>query len=128
MPAGTGVCVVNTLPAVNTSRASVNESPCSFIRMRIRSSARNAACPSFMWHTSGLMPSVFKSPYAADTQQDFLADAGLPVAAIELRGYIPVFRPVLPDIGIKQVQGNRADLRFPDARTHRRHPDIQSRS
>ena len=52
MPAGTGVCVVNTVPARPTSRASSKLSPCSAYS-RIRSRPRNPAWPSLVWKTSG---------------------------------------------------------------------------
>ena len=48
-PAGTGVCVVNTLVANTSSRASAKERFWEAIRSRIRSKIRNAECPSFMW-------------------------------------------------------------------------------
>ena len=49
IPAGTGVCVVKMVLAALSSRASWKVSLFSFISRRIRSSARNAQCPSFMW-------------------------------------------------------------------------------
>ncbi len=52
MPAGTGVCVVNTVPARQTSMASSKLSPCSAYS-RIRSRPRNPAWPSLVWNTSG---------------------------------------------------------------------------
>jgi hypothetical protein len=48
MPAGTGVCVVKTLLAATTSRASEKLAPWRCITCRMRSRAMNAACPSFM--------------------------------------------------------------------------------
>ncbi len=53
MPAGTGVWVVNTVPARTVDSASEKDSPLSAISARIRSRPRNPACPSFMWNTSG---------------------------------------------------------------------------
>jgi hypothetical protein len=53
MPAGTGVCVVNTLLARQASNASSNVSLYSLMNRRIRSMANNAECPSFMCQTVG---------------------------------------------------------------------------
>ena len=52
MPAGTGVWVVNTVPARQTSMASSKLRPRSAYS-RIRSRPRNPACPSLVWNTSG---------------------------------------------------------------------------
>jgi hypothetical protein len=55
MPAGTGVCVVKTLAAITCWRAwsKVRLGLASSSR-RVRSRARNALCPSFMWKTVGV--------------------------------------------------------------------------
>jgi len=47
-PAGTGVWVVKTPVASTTSRACAKVRPFVSIRSRIRSTTRNAECPSFM--------------------------------------------------------------------------------
>ncbi len=52
MPAGTGVCVVNTVPARHSSWASSKLSPYPAYSL-IRSTPRNPACPSLVWNTSG---------------------------------------------------------------------------
>ncbi len=52
IPAATGVCVVNTVPARQTSMASSKLSPCSAYS-RMRSRPRKPACPSLVWNTSG---------------------------------------------------------------------------
>ena len=56
MPAGTGVCVVNTCLADAPCRASSKLMLCFSTSRRMRSRARNAECPSFMWQTFGSMP------------------------------------------------------------------------
>ena len=56
-PAGTGVCVVKTVDARSRSIASSADRPCSSTSSRIRSSWRNAECPSFRWKTVGSRPS-----------------------------------------------------------------------
>ena len=52
MPAGTGVCVVKTVPARDSSSASLKESPAATYSL-IRSRPRKPACPSLVWNTSG---------------------------------------------------------------------------
>ena len=52
MPAGTGVCVVNTVPARQRSSAVSKSSP-SFMYSRMRSRPRKPAWPSLVWNTSG---------------------------------------------------------------------------
>lgn len=52
MPAGTGVWVVNTVPARTASRASSNDSRAS-VSSRMRSRPRKPAWPSLVWNTSG---------------------------------------------------------------------------
>jgi hypothetical protein len=56
-PAGTGVCVVNTVEASTRSRASAASAPSATIA-RMRSSASSAECPSFMWYTVGRSPAA----------------------------------------------------------------------
>ena len=52
MPAGTGVWVVNTVPARTPASASSKLSP-SAASSRIRSRPRKPAWPSLVWNTSG---------------------------------------------------------------------------
>jgi hypothetical protein len=60
-PAGTGVWVVKTPVASTTSRACAKVRPCDAIRSRIRSTTRNAECPSFMWYTVAWIPRAFSA-------------------------------------------------------------------
>ena len=57
-PAATAVCVVKRFPARVTVSATSNGCPVSSIKFLARSRTANAACPSFKWQTSGLMPSA----------------------------------------------------------------------
>ena len=52
MPAGTGVWVVNTVPARLRSSAVSKSSPAAMCS-RMRSRPRNPAWPSLVWKTSG---------------------------------------------------------------------------
>ena len=53
MPAGTGVCVVNTVPARVISSAVSKSTWSRWARSRIRSRLRKPAWPSLLWNTSG---------------------------------------------------------------------------
>ena len=48
-PAGTGVCVVNTVFELAMSLATSNDTCFSFIVFFIISNVKNAECPSFIW-------------------------------------------------------------------------------
>ena len=53
MPAGTGVCVVNTVPARTADSASSNDRLRPDVSSRSRSRPRKPAWPSLVWNTSG---------------------------------------------------------------------------
>ena len=53
MPAGTGVCVVNTVPARTACSASSKSRPSFSTSSRMRSMPRKPAWPSLVWNTSG---------------------------------------------------------------------------
>ena len=91
MPAGTGVCVVNTVPARDTSSAaSKRERPpaVASVSSRIRSRPRKPAWPSLVWNTSGSGAPVQPGedpdrPHAADAEQHLLPQPVLGVAAVQ---------------------------------------------
>ena len=120
MPAGTGVCVVNTVDDRTTVSAVSKSSPAS-INSRMRSTPRKPACPSFMWNTSGAgRPSDFGEradrAHPADAGQDLLLDPVFLVAAVEPVGDAAQLVLVLRDVGIQQQQRDSAHLRNPHAR------------
>ena len=117
-PAGTGVCVVNTVERFTSSSASSNERPCSIIS-RMRCSATNAAWPSFRCHTVGVMPSARKRADAADAEDDFLLDAGLAIAAVEARRQLAIPRRVFREVGVEQEQPHAAEAHAPHRGQHR---------
>ena len=118
LPAGTGVCVVKQVPAATASRAVAKSSRVSSISARMRSRPQNAECPSFMWQTVGGLPRAPQGADAADAEDHFLADAHVVVAAVEPGGDGAVFRRVLRDVGVEQVERHPADLDAPDAHQH----------
>ena len=84
-PAGTGVCVVNTVIRATRRSASSKPIPSACIRSRIISSPANALWPSFRWRTPGRDLQRAQRPDAADAQEQFLANADAVVAAVEPR-------------------------------------------
>ena len=60
-PAGTGVCVVNTVFAEHIDFATSNDTCFSSIMSFITSNVKNAECPSFIWHTAGFNPKRFNN-------------------------------------------------------------------
>jgi hypothetical protein len=60
MPAGTGVWVVKTVPARDTSSAASKLRSAPSVSSRIRSSPRKPACPSLVWNTSGASAPVIR--------------------------------------------------------------------
>ena len=120
IPAGTGVCVVNTVPARHISRASSKVRPRPTYS-RIRSTPRKPAWPSLVWKTSGSGCAGGRAegpdrPDAADAQQQFLAQPVLAAAAVEPVGDLAQRRVVLLHVGVEQQQRDPADLRDPDLR------------
>ena len=123
MPAGTGVWVVKTVPARETSRAVSKSSfgPSSpTVSSRIRSMPRKPAWPSLVWNTSGAGVAGDARPdperaYAAHAEQQLLAQPVLGVAAVEAVGDVAVVGAVLLDVGVEQQQRHAADVRDQDA-------------
>ena len=123
MPAGTGVWVVNTVPARTSWSASANVRP-SAMYVAMRSSPRKPACPSFMWNTSGAgtpdeLGERAHGPRAADAEQQLLQQSVLSPAAVEPVGDRTQLVVVRRDVGVEHEQGDPADRRLPDARVQR---------
>ena len=118
MPAGTGVWVVNTVPARTAASAWSKSRPSPVTSSRMRSRPRKPAWPSLVWNTSargGRSAAVrAHGAHAADAGQDLLPDAVVLVAAVEAVGDAAQVRVVLLDVGVEQQQRDAADLRPPD--------------
>ena len=119
MPAGTGVWVVNTVPARTASSAASKLSPAPSASSRIRSRPRKPAWPSLVWNTSGAACPVMRAvgadrPDAADAEQHLLQQPVLAAAAVQPVGDLALGRRVLLDVGVEQQQRDPADLRLPD--------------
>ena len=116
-PAGTGVCVVNTVERRTSSSASSNDRPCSIIsRMRCR--ATNAAWPSLRCHTVGAMPMRAQRAHAADAENDFLLDARFAIAAVEPRRQLAIPRRVFREVGVEQEQPHAPEPHAPHRGEH----------
>ena len=138
MPAGTGVWVVNTVPARTAASASFDG----------QAAARRPACASApaprkpgvaLVHVEDLGLRVARStraerpdrPDAADAEQDLLLDPVVLVAAVEPVGGGPQLVVVGLDVGVQQQQRHPADPGQPDPRgqlpaARHRHRDRQS--
>ena len=103
-PAGTGVWVVKSDEERTTSSASLNDSLWRSISLLMRSMPIKAACPSLQWKMSDCMPRLVQCADAAYAEQDFLPEAVLEVAAVEVVGDGAVFDEVQVVVGIEQVE------------------------
>ena len=118
MPAGTGVCVVNTVPARTASSASSKESRAS-VSSRMRSRPRKPAWPSLVWNTSGVGVAGDAAvgadgPHAADAEQQLLHQPVVGAAAVQAVGDVAGGGVVLGHVGVEQQQRHPADLGHPD--------------
>ena len=102
--------------AVAPRRRRRTDAPRSRMTRPMRSTARNAEWPSFMWQTVGERPTASSAWMPADAEHDLLADAELLVAAVEGPGDGPVARRVLLEVRVEQKQRHAADLHLPELR------------
>ena len=112
MPAGTGVCVVNTPPARTASIASWNVSP-SPTSSRIRSNELNPAWPSLLWNTCGSRPRArrTRTPAIPSTISWRMRCSGSPPYK-PVGDRVPV-GAVAVDRGVEEVQRHPPDLGLP---------------
>ena len=116
MPAGTGVCVVNTVPARTAASASSNESPRPGRQLADPLQAEEARVALVGVEHLGLRVPGDRAVRAdgahpADADEDLLADALVLVAAVEPVGDAAQVGVVLLDVGVEQQQRHPADLR-----------------
>ena len=119
MPAGTGVWVVKTLLARAASRAS------SKLRLFVAHVEadlfqREEGGVAFVHvEDGGLEAHRLQGAHAADAEHDFLADAGIDVAAVEGIGDVAILRQhVIGNVGVEQVQSDAADAELPHLNEH----------
>ena len=121
MPAGTGVCVVNTVPARTVASASSNVRPGLGAQLADALQAQVARVALVGVEHLGLRVPGDRAVRAhgahpADADQDLLPDALVLVAAVEPVGDAAQVGVVLLDVGVEHQQRHPADRGLPDAR------------
>ena len=124
MPAGTGVCVVNTVPARVTSSAVSKSRPRAVLghgQLADPLEAEEAGVALVGVEDLGLGvagdPRVgAQGAHAADAEQQLLEQAVLGGAAVQPVGHLAQRQRVVLDVGVEQQQRHPADLRDEDAR------------
>ena len=124
MPAGTGVCVVNTVPARTVASASSNVRPGAGAQLPDALQAQVARVALVRVEDLGLRVAGDRAvgadgAHAADADEDLLADALVLVAAVEPVGDAAQVGVVLLDVGVEQQQRHPPDRGLPDARPQR---------
>ena len=127
MPAGTGVWVVNTVEARETSSAVSKSSPAALADGQLADplEAEEAGVAlvgvEHLGRRGAGEPGVgAQRPDAADAEQQLLAQAVLAGAAVEAVGDLAVVVGVALDVGVEQQQRHPADAGDPDPRHQRR--------
>ena len=118
MPAGTGVCVVNTVLDAHHGQRGVEVQPAAVDEL---ADALDAEEPGVaLVHVEHLgrgqpldLGERADRPHPADAGEDLLLDAVFLVAAVEPVGDAAQIVLVLRDVGVQQQQRNSADLRDP---------------
>ena len=84
------------------------------MRWRMASKTAKALWPSLRCRTPGVMPMRLERAEAADAEQQFLANAGAGVAAVEARGELAVFGALPATLESRRKRSQRPDLDLPD--------------
>ena len=111
MPAGTGVWVVKTVPARIASIASGN------VEAVLGDDAADALEPEeagmalVRVEDLACLADRFERAYAADAEQDLLAQPVLGVAAVQTVGDVAFIVGVVVDVGVEQVERDPPDHR-----------------
>ena len=119
MPAGTGVWVVNTVPARTASRASSKVEPVVLGQLADPLEAEEAGVAlvgvEHLGRGCAGEPAVgAQRADAADAEQHLLQQPVLAAAAVEPVGDVALGRLVVLDVGVEQQQRHPADLGLPD--------------
>jgi hypothetical protein len=124
-PAGTGVCVVNTVLEAAASSAAAKG---HVLRHQVADALEHQeGCVALVDVPYGRAQLEFgQGASAADTEQDFLLDPGAPVAAVELVSNAPVGFAVFRQVGVEQVEAVVAHPRAPDLGPHRASREVDA--
>ena len=130
MPAGTGVWVVNTVPARTACSASSKPSPSCSIEFADPLDAEEAGVALVgVEHLgrgrAGRGAVGADGPDAADAEQQFLLEAVFLAAAVEPVGGLAGDGVVVLDVGVEQQQRHPADVDHPDLGVQ--HPTARQR-
>ena len=117
-PAGTGVCVVNTVVRLTSASAWSKFMPCS-TWSQIRCSVDERRVALVEVPDGRLDAHRLQRAHAAQAEDDFLLDAGFLVAAVEARRQLAVPRRVLLAVRVEQEQLDVAGPHQPDRRRAR---------
>jgi hypothetical protein len=104
IPAGTGVCVVKTLPAAARSRASAKERPFLADDLPDSLETHERGVPLVQVPDRGPPAHGLQGAQPADAEHDLLPDARFLVAAVEARGDLAVVRVVLLEVRVEEEQ------------------------
>ena len=118
MPAGTGVCVVNTPPPRVASMAAANGSP-DDDQLADALEAEEAGVALVGVEHVRLQAEGAERPHAADAEHDLLAQPVVLVAAVQAVGDGDAVGGVALDVGVEQVEGDAPDVGPPDVAPHR---------
>ena len=118
MPAGTGVCVVNTVPARQTSIASSKLRPALGVLADPLQAEEPGVALVGVEHlgrrVAGQRAERPDRPHPADAEQQLLAQPVVAAAAVQPVGDLVQVGLVLLDVGVEQQQRHPAHLRHPD--------------
>ncbi len=117
-PAGTAVCVVNTVLAATASIAAAKSTPCLRDRDARTLQHLERGVPLVDVPDGRLVPERDERAHAADAEHDFLLEARLAVAAVEPVRDAAVGVAVVRDVGVEHVEPHVPDLRLPDLDAH----------
>ncbi len=116
-PAGTGVCVVNTVFAATASIADGIVEP--LLHQRARAFEHQERGMTFVdVPDGGLELERLERAHAAHAEHDLLLDAHLAIAAVELMGDVARVLVVLLQVRVEQVQADMAAARVPHLADH----------
>ena len=112
-PAGTGVCVVNTVVCRISASASSKVEPCS--TEVTNALEHDKACVAFVEvKCRGFDPERPQRAHSANAENDFLLHASLAIASVEASREFAVPGSVFFERGVEEVQRDASDLHPPD--------------
>ena len=118
MPAGTGVCVVKTLPRAHRLDGRLERQPAGHELADALEAEEPRVALVHVEHV-GLQAERAQGADAADAEHDLLAQAVVLVAAVEAVGDGDAVGGVARDVGVEHVERDAPDVRPPHVGLHR---------